>query len=165
MSFHGHFRTDEPPGGDYVRYIESLVGGPPEDAEQAAIELAQRLGSRQPLTAPLDLTATPVPVPAVGQGRAHGNANDGALRAVALGADGTPGATATGATMATRRAPTPLRQLFSRILVLAGAALVGLGFIAPEAVSMAPGIILLFAGFAVGRQAGRRGARTRSGTT
>jgi len=139
MIFHGHLHTDEPPGGDYVRYIESLVGGPPEDAEQAAAELALRLAGRRPMTQPLDLSTDQAPA-------AAGVLATGPALPAAIG----------------RSVPSP-RRLLSRLLIIAGAALIGLGFVAPGTVSMVPGILLLFAGFSIGGRADRKAARTRSG--
>lgn len=160
MSFHGYLRTDEPAGGDYVRYIEALVGGPPEDAERAAVELVQRLANRRPLSEPLDLTI--VPAPASGHGRASGNTVGGTV--VAGSTDADSAVPTTGAAMTPRPAP-GLRQLVSRLMIIGGAVLVGLAFIAPEVVSIAPGAILLFAGFTIGRQVRQRAARGRPART
>lgn len=155
MSFHGYPVTDEPPGGDYVRYIESLVGGPPENAEAAGIELAERLAARAPLTQPLDLTAAPAPASLTRAfDRTAGEAPTGSVSA-----KGTLPPTTT------PRPAAPLREKLSPLLIFAGAALIGLGFLAPEVVSIAPGFILLFAGFIIGSSARRRAVRTRSGTT
>ncbi|MFA7506162.1 MAG: hypothetical protein WCZ28_15790 [Burkholderiaceae bacterium] len=143
MNFHGQLHADEPPGGDYVRYIESLVGDPPEDAERAAVELVQRLADRQPVPAPADRSAP-------------------AIASAAVPAAASASASASAPTV--RRVPT-LREGFSRVLVVIGALLIGLGLLAPEAISMMPGIILLVAGLAIGRKAGRRPARPRSAAT
>ena len=128
MSFHGLYRTDEPPDGDFVRYIESLVGRTPSDVEEAAKELALRLDRHAPAARPSAARPSGARPPAP-----------------------TP-------TAADRPGP-GLRDAFSRVLVVIGGLLLGLGLIAPDALSMMPGIILLVAGLAIGRQAGRRARR------
>lgn len=136
MNPHGLFRTDEPPGGDYVRYIESLAGPPPADVERAARELARRLER--------------------GEASAGPAVNEGVTRAEApTGAAGTARAGRGGM----RQAP-GLRQALSRALVVIGALLLGLGLLAPEAIPLVPGLVLLVAGLAIGRKAGHRPGRT-----
>jgi len=161
MSFHGHYRTDEPPDGDYAGYIESLLGGPPDDVERAAAELAQRLASRQPLAKPLDLTAAPKPSGPHGAGSRPDRPVQPATAPGAAGAGAMRVATAAGMS---RQSLPSLRRRFSRLLVFAGAALVALGIIAPVTASLAPGFILLLAGFAM-NLTGRPAARPRSDTT
>ena len=140
MSLHGLLRTDEPPDGDYVRYIESLVGRPPEDAERAAREHARRLEQADSSAGWPGIERGPRTRPEHG---ARPPAAGGTMR-VGQGAT---------------RAPPALRQAFSRVLVVIGALLVALGLIAPEAIAMTPGILLLVAGLAIGRNAGRRAVR------
>ena len=142
MNFHGHQGTDELPDGDYVRYIRSLVGDPPEDVEQAARELARRIGDRRPAIE----SADPDPVAPAAPAGAR-----------------VPAPVPTPATVA-RHGPT-LRQAFSRVLVVIGVVLAGLGLVAPDAVSMMPGVILLFAGLAIGRGDARAARRPSQGRT
>lgn len=156
MNFQGRLGTDEPPDGDYVRYIEALVGEPPEDAERAAIELAQRLAARRPLTQPVDLTVAQPPTGASGDDRRGGE--HGPARAGRSAPDIGFGASAPVPTTTVRRVPS-LRQGFARVLVVIGALLLGLALIAPSAISMAPGIVLLISGLAIGRRSRRRAAR------
>ncbi|MEB2317914.1 MAG: hypothetical protein OZ935_04515 [Pseudomonadota bacterium] len=162
MIFHGHLHTDEPPGGDYVRYLESLVGGPPEDAEQAAAELARRLAGRRPMTQPLDLVTPGGGAgnkagagPAVDSGRVDAAGTGVPTRAPAAIPARTPAAI-------TPRPGPSLRLLVSRLLIAVGAISLGLVFMGLGEISMVPGAILLIAGVAIGPRTSRL-ARTRSG--
>ena len=147
--------SNEPPDGDFARYVEALVGKPPEDPASAAWALSQRLRNARVAieTGATVAEARAATTPMTSSGAADVLANAPATPA-GSGATQSGVGRSLGAVTATATLAAVARGV-STVLIFAGAAWIAVAMLAPDhlAIDPLPGVVALFAGIFVRRKA------------
>ncbi len=145
--------SNEPPDGDFARYVEALVGKPPEDPTSAAWALSQRLRNARVAietgTTVAEARAATTPMTSTGVAEALANAP-----ATSAGDDSRSGVERSLAATAPAMLAALARGV-STVLIVAGAAWIALAMFAQDhlAIDPLPGVVALFAGIFVRRKA------------